>query len=304
MIDNFPKISVLIICYKQEDVIRRALDSLIRQKDYIYEICINDDGSPDTTWNIILEYQAMYPDLIKPIQNNHNLGIFRNIEAAWKRPTGEIIYQLSGDDECPDGYFKHIIEFIYANKIDYQQKAICIYGDYTQINPNSSSIVYKNNIVTNKNALKLKVRQLLSNRSSCFSKNVLDRFIDVAEDRSYMVELTQDAELQIFTDTNYYIPILGNIYYAGIGVSKHLTKEEREEHLIVYDHFISFCKKKSIQLDKKDFLYIEYMKSFRRGQLTKAILLYFRSIDFSLGWKGLQINRIWFVLQQRILKKR
>ena len=52
MLENIPKISVLVICYKQENVIRRAMDSLIAQKDYIYEICINDDKSPDKKWEI------------------------------------------------------------------------------------------------------------------------------------------------------------------------------------------------------------------------------------------------------------
>ena len=139
MLENIPKISVLVICYKQENVIRRAMDSLIAQKDYIYEICINDDKSPDKTWEILLEYQAKYPDLVKPVRNDPNLGIFQNIEATWKRPMGDMIYQLSGDDECGKDYFKHVVEFVLEKGIDYKNQAFCVYGDYVQINKNGQS---------------------------------------------------------------------------------------------------------------------------------------------------------------------
>lgn len=303
MISNIPKISVLVICYKQEDVIRRAIDSLIQQRDYIYEICINDDKSPDRTWDIILDYQKRFPELIKPVQNNSNLGIFQNIEATWMRPTGDLIYQLSGDDECPDDYFKHIVNFVNENNVDYINEAICIYGDYEQINVDGSHIKYTNNMVNKAHPLKLKIRQLLCNRSACFSKIVLERHRDVSEGRSYIVELTQDAELQMYSDYNYYIPVLGNIYYAGIGVSKHFTKEEKIEHLRVYDHFLKFCNENSINIDNCDRNYIEYMKCYRRGQIPRALIYYIKSIDISLGWKGLLLERMWFVFRNRILKK-
>lgn len=300
--NEIPKISILMITYNQEKVVRRALDSLIAQKDYLYEICINDDCSTDNTFRILLEYEKKYSRLIKPIRNNQNLGIFQNIEATWKRPTGEIIYRLAGDDECPNGYFSHIISYISQNNIDYKNEAICIYGDYKQVNNNGASIVYKNSQVKDGNALKLKIRQLISNRSACFSKLVLDRYVSVIVNRSYVVELTQDAELQIFSDYNYYTPIVGNIYYFGIGVSKHFTSEEREEHLKVYDHFLAFCSKYDIHIDRLDRNYIEYMKSYRRGWISKAFIYYLKSIDISLGLKGLQLKRISFVLRKRILK--
>lgn len=303
MTHGIPKISVLMICYNQEDYISRALDSLIEQKDFIYEICINDDDSMDMTWEIIQEYYNTFPNLIKPIRNSQNLGIFRNIEATWKRPTGDLIYRLAGDDQCPKDYFMHIIDFIQKNKIDYLNKAISIYGDYQQIDIDGSSIIYRNNMVENVDAIKLKIRQLLSNRSACFSKKVIDRYVSVAEGRSYIVELSQDSELQMFSDKNYYLPQLGNIYYAGIGVSKHFTKEEREEHLKVYDHFLTFCKEHSILIDNSDRNYIEYMKCLRRGQFLLAFMYFFKSIDLSLGWRGLQLDRIGFVLRKRILKR-
>lgn len=56
-----PKISALVICYKQEKLIKRAIDSLLNQKEYLYEICVSDDGSPDKTWEVLQEYAVQHP---------------------------------------------------------------------------------------------------------------------------------------------------------------------------------------------------------------------------------------------------
>lgn len=301
MLENIPKISVLVICYKQENVIRRAMDSLIAQKDYIYEICINDDKSPDKTWEILLEYQAKYPDLVKPVRNDPNLGIFQNIEATWKRPMGDMIYQLSGDDECGKDYFKHIVEFVLEKGIDYKNQAFCVYGDYVQINKNGQSIRYKNELI-HPNVIKLKLRKLLSNRSACFSRKVLESFVPISEGRSYMIEAAQDIELQVFSKYNYYVPFIGNIYYAEIGVSaSDQLKNERKQAIdVVFRKVLEFLRKNGIKSDKSDLNFVKYYVAYKQGRTLLAFYYYVKGIDFKLGKKGVQLERIAFVLKNKI----
>lgn len=300
MLENIPKISVLVICYKQENVIRRAMDSLIAQKDYIYEICINDDKSPDKTWEILLEYQAKYPDLVKPVRNDPNLGIFQNIEATWKRPMGDMIYQLSGDDECGKDYFKHVVEFVLEKGIDYKNQAFCVYGDYVQINKNGQSIRYKNELI-HPNVIKLKLRMLLSNRSACFSRKVLESFVPISEGRSYMIEAAQDIELQVFSKYNYYVPFIGNIYYAEIGVSaSDQLKNERKQAIdVVFQKVLAFLRKNGIKSDKSDLNFVKYYIAYKQGRTLLAFYYYVKGIDFKLGKKGLQLERIAFVLKNK-----
>ena len=114
---------------------------MLSQKDYIYEICVSDDCSPDRTWEVLQEYDRQYPGLFKLHQNHPNVGIFENIEYTWTMPTGDIIYQLSGDDECGKGWFKTVIEFIQNNNINYKEELFCIYGDYQAIYPNGDSFI-------------------------------------------------------------------------------------------------------------------------------------------------------------------
>lgn len=300
MLENIPKISVLVICYKQENVIRRAMDSLIAQKDYIYEICINDDKSPDKTWEILLEYQAKYPDLVKPVRNDPNLGIFQNIEATWKRPMGDMIYQLSGDDECGKDYFKHVVEFVLEKGIDYKNQAFCVYGDYVQINKNGQSIRYKNELI-HPNVIKLKLRKLLSNRSACFSRKVLGSFVPISEGRSYMIEAAQDIELQVFSKYNYYVPFIGNIYYAEIGVSaSDQLKNERKQAIdVVFRKVLEFLRKNGIKSDKSDLNFVKYYIAYKQGKTLLAFYYYIKGIDFKLGKKGVQLERIAFVLKNK-----
>ena len=48
---EYKKISVLIVTYKQADVIGRNIESIIQQKEYgLHEIIICDDCSPDNNW--------------------------------------------------------------------------------------------------------------------------------------------------------------------------------------------------------------------------------------------------------------
>ena len=76
MIEGIPRISVLVITYKQQDIVGRTLDSLLAQKDYLYEICLSDDCSPDNTWQVLLNYQKQYPDLIKSLLDSAICFIF------------------------------------------------------------------------------------------------------------------------------------------------------------------------------------------------------------------------------------
>lgn len=299
-----PRISVYVITYNQEDVIHRTMKSLLSQKDYIYEICINDDCSKDRTFEILQEYERQYPNLVKPVQNEHNLGIFANIEAVWKRLTGDVIYAVSGDDEAGEGYLKAVLDFIEEKKIDWKNELFCVYGDYMQVNPDGASVVFHQKLVNDNNALKLKIRKLLGSRSACYSKKVLDKFEDVSDGYSFQVELTQDCQIQLYAEHNYYLPVLGNIYYAEIGISSRMNKAEHLENIFGgYDMFVEFLSKHGKPLDKKDMAFIEYMKAYRSHDLKRALKYYIKSIDLSLGLKGLNLDRIFFVLRKKSRKK-
>lgn len=307
--NNIPKISVVAITYNQEDVIRRTLDSYISQREWLYEICVCDDRSTDGTYDILKEYQQAYPDLLKIHRNEVNVGIFENVEISRTMPTGEVIYETAGDDPCCDGYFQKVVEFIGNEHIDYQNELFCIYGDYITLYPDGSKVYHESSIVTSGiPALKLKLRGLLSHRSACYSRSILDKFEKVSEGRSYAVEEVQDDQLMVLAEKNYYLNACGSIYYAEIGVSRTMSDERKAEHLAIYSRLLPFLERHDITLDKKDCAYIRYRYNYLSyrfkiggfGTLLKALGYYLISIEPSLGARGLAIDRLITSIKRRL----
>ena len=92
-------VSVAVITYNMERYLSTLLDSILKQKArFEYEIVIDDDCSPDNSRKIIQEYVKKYPDIIKPIYRDTNVGGSRNMYGVLKQCTGKYIAILEGDD--------------------------------------------------------------------------------------------------------------------------------------------------------------------------------------------------------------
>ena len=283
MFDNIPKISVLVITYNQQDVISRAIESLLSQKDYIYEICVSDDCSKDRTWEILQDYSGKYPGLFVLNRNEPNVGIFENIEKTWTMPTGDIVYQLSGDDACGDGWFEKVVEIIKEKNIDFKNEQFCVYGDFKEIYPNGATITHSQSIAgKNKDILKLAIRGLVVNRGTAFSKRVLEKYQKVSKGRSYVVECAQDRQLQLFSKVNYYIPQVGNIYYAAIGISAHSTSHIIDEQSGEWDYLQLFLERNGVILDKKDKNFIKFRNALFTGNKFKILYFWLKSLDINI----------------------
>lgn len=312
MTNKQPKLSVIIITYNQEKEIGRALESLICQKDYIYEIIVNDDCSTDNNWRIINEYAEKYPDLIKPRQNERNCGIFENYEITWRLPQGDMVYQLEGDDTCEPGYFKRIFDFIEKNKIDVYNELFCIYGDYRVVYPNGDTIIRKNDLIKrNIDPVKLSMRVLISNRSAVFCKKIMDRYVDCSKGRLHIAEKAQDVQLQIFSEKNYYLPAIGNNYYSDLGVSTERNYERFEDRQKIMSYAREMVEKQGVALDKKDLAYIDYFNQFFKARYYSnikeyALLIYyfFRCFDSKIGFRCLDLKHILFAIVRRLPHKK
>ena len=304
--NDIPKISILIITYNQENVIERALNSVLIQKEYVYEIIIGDDCSTDNNWNVISHIAQQYPDLIKPFRNVKNLGIFANMENLYSKPTGDMVFWLAGDDTFCDGLFARAITVVKQNNIDYKNELFCIYFDHKMIFSDGTSIIHSNKIIKeNFNTVSLKIRQLISNRAACLSVNILKKMVPVRKDIGIYADGLQDIQIQLFSTHNYYDPFIGNIYYVGIGVSRKTTVIEHYESMSkFYQELRSFVK-----LTPKDDFYLKFCEervllhlSFSVKQFCKTFNYYIKGIDFKFGLKGLQLSKIFFVINRNVKK--
>jgi|688.fasta_scaffold149883_3 glycosyltransferase involved in cell wall biosynthesis len=101
-----PLVSICCITYNHENFIREAIDGfLMQQTSFPVEIIIHDDASTDNTANIIHEYQAKHPNLIKPIiqtENQYSSRGFGFISDMFDKAQGKYIALCEGDDYWTD----------------------------------------------------------------------------------------------------------------------------------------------------------------------------------------------------------
>ena len=94
-----PLVSVAVITYNMEKYLSTLLDSILKQKvNFSYEIVIDDDHSPDHSREIIEDYQRQFPEVIKPIYRERNIGGSRNMFGVLNTCRGKYIAILEGDD--------------------------------------------------------------------------------------------------------------------------------------------------------------------------------------------------------------
>ena len=93
LIDVEPTVSVIIPAYQSDRYIVQAIESVLNQKDCSYEIIIIDDGSTDSTEEVL----APYSDRIRYIkQENQGVAAARNNGIALAK--ADLIAFLDADD--------------------------------------------------------------------------------------------------------------------------------------------------------------------------------------------------------------
>lgn len=94
-----PKVSILMITYNQERYISQAIESVLSQQtDFSYEIVVGEDFSTDNTREVCREYQQRYPDKIRLLERDRNLGMAGNFLSTFKECNGQYLAVLEGDD--------------------------------------------------------------------------------------------------------------------------------------------------------------------------------------------------------------
>jgi len=94
-----PIVSVAMIAYNRELLIAQAIESVLMQETaFTVELVIGEDCSTDGTRRIVQAYAEKYPNVIRPLLHEKNLGLSRNFAAVWRACLGKYIAWLDADD--------------------------------------------------------------------------------------------------------------------------------------------------------------------------------------------------------------
>ncbi|WP_295937772.1 glycosyltransferase [uncultured Alistipes sp.] len=113
-------VSVCCITYNQAPFIRRCLEGIMMQRtSFAFEVLVHDDASTDASADIIREYEAKYPGVVKPIyqkENQYSQGVKISATHQFPRAQGRYIALCEGDDYWTDPCkLQKQIDFLEAN---------------------------------------------------------------------------------------------------------------------------------------------------------------------------------------------
>jgi glycosyltransferase involved in cell wall biosynthesis len=114
---NKPLITVCLITYNHAKYIAQAIDSVLMQEtEYAWELVIADDFSTDGTREILKEYQLNFPDKIKLILQEKNVGANKNWIDLLSYPDSKYTAYFEGDDYWIDKHKLQLqVDFLETN---------------------------------------------------------------------------------------------------------------------------------------------------------------------------------------------
>ncbi len=112
-----PVITVRTSAYQHGNYIRKCLEGVLMQKtSFPFEFIIGEDYSTDGTREIVFEYAKKYPDIIRVITAEHNVGMKANGFRCRIRARGKYMALCEGDDYWTDpGKIQKQVYFLESN---------------------------------------------------------------------------------------------------------------------------------------------------------------------------------------------
>ena len=95
MANEFPLVTVLMAVYNGEKYLREAIESMLNQSYTNFEFLIINDGSTDSTEEIILSYRD---ERIRHMKNEQNIKLIASLNKGLDLAEGKYIARMDADD--------------------------------------------------------------------------------------------------------------------------------------------------------------------------------------------------------------
>jgi undecaprenyl-phosphate 4-deoxy-4-formamido-L-arabinose transferase len=114
---NHPELSIVIPVYNEADTLPILCERLFKSLDALnktYEVIFTNDGSKDTSLEVLKGYHQQYPDKVRIIDFHGNYGQHMAIMAAFEKSRGNVVINLDADLQNPPEEIYKLLEKIDA----------------------------------------------------------------------------------------------------------------------------------------------------------------------------------------------
>ncbi|MDR0509835.1 MAG: glycosyltransferase [Rikenellaceae bacterium] len=188
-----PLVSICCITYNQAEYLRRALDGFLAQQcDFAFEVILHDDASTDGTTDMVREYAARYPEIVRAVYQSENqyrtLGLALQYHYVFPLVRGKYIAICEGDDYWND-----------PSKLQQQVDFLEEHPDYGMVFTKAAVYCqasgqyrgYLGKAVTG--GFEQLIREnTVSNQTACFRRDLFERYIAQIDPGSHPEWVTHD----------------------------------------------------------------------------------------------------------------
>lgn len=294
MTNKFPKISVIVPVYNDEQYLPRCIDSILAQTFADFELLLIDDGSKDHSSEICDEYAEK--DRRIRVFHKENGGVSSARNLGLDNAIGEWIAFVDSDDKIEKGYLYNLC--INSNDVDF---VICGYKQDGRI---CKTVVYKEGIFNmhsyddlsyfNRSEIESKClfycpwRKLFKNKLIKENHIKFDESMFLGEDTCFLISYVKYVnKLKVINDTSY-------IYSLPSVFGKYMMNfRDFCNHIRLFDTYLSSLDEyKNYQYDKiRAMMYGAYLDKYMTYLLTLKVyrfrsgVIKYKKTDFSLKIK-------------------
>ena len=270
------KINIIVPLYNAEKHLKQTLESLVNQTIDSFELIIVNDGSSDSSQQIIDEYKSKYPNLIRSfVKENGGIADARNYGLS--RVNSEYFGFVDSDDIVEPKMF----ELLYKSAIENQSDVVFsnFYWTYPDYEKESKDGPFSNNKDI-----------LISMFATLWNKIYRTDFIQEIdihfptgyryEDASFLYKLSPYIKKWSFVDEAFVH------YRQTVGSITHNHNDRVKDMIHVFDDLLEFYKNRSLYDEYKlelEYLFIRFFlgNSFLRTCQIKDRIDRKKTLDLS-----------------------
>jgi glycosyltransferase involved in cell wall biosynthesis len=127
------------------EYIEECIEKILIQSDLLdqIEILVCDNASSDDTENIMHNYTNKYPDVIRYIRHDSNLGMDKNFWSCIENARGEFVHLMGDDDYYTENGLRRLVNLLHEKQ---DLDAICLSNNY--LNTLNNKIIDNKEVAT------------------------------------------------------------------------------------------------------------------------------------------------------------